>query len=129
MQTEKLERVVKNGERYVMVPETLFDDLLEDADMAEEIARCEAVSRAIAAGKMECFPASFGKKLSEAKHKGGNRIGLWRDYRGMTREVLGRAAGVSGQYIGMIEAGRRTGSARTLKNIAGALAVDMDDIL
>lgn len=49
-----------------------------------------------------------------------------RRYRGMTQEALAAAAGLSRPYLTEIETGRKDGSIRAMKAIAGALEVPLD---
>ncbi len=47
----------------------------------------------------------------------------------MTLEGLATAAGIGTAYLSEIETGRKDGSLSVLKAIAGALQVDLDDIV
>ena len=58
----------------------------------------------------------------------GERITIWREYRGFSRAALGKEIGKNGQYIGIIEAGKRKGTIATISDIAKALKCDIDDI-
>lgn len=53
---------------------------------------------------------------------------VWREYRRLSQAELARQSGVNRIQIIDIEAGRKTGSAATLKKLATALQVDMDDL-
>lgn len=88
----------------------------------------EARLAALDAGLSESFPAEFCKKLCEAKTLGEN-LTLWREYRGLSRSALGEAVGRSGQYIGMIESGKREGTLAIISAITKALRCDLDDLL
>lgn len=60
---------------------------------------------------------------------GDASLTVWREYRGLSQAELARQAGVNRIQIIDIEAGRKTGSAATLKKLATALQLDMDDLL
>lgn len=47
----------------------------------------------------------------------------------MTQGDLAAAAGIHPVYLSRIETGRRTGSARTLAAVAGALGVTVDELI
>ncbi len=54
-----------------------------------------------------------------------NPIRVLRKHLGMTQEELAKATGLSRTYLTEIETGRKDGSLRALKAIAGALEVDL----
>lgn len=62
----------------------------------------------------ERFPADFVNKLLDCD----NRIGVWREYRGLTMSALAEAAGISQSYLSDIENGKKDGSVKVLKRIA-----------
>ncbi len=64
----------------------------------------------------------------DAMLAGENPVRVFRKYRGMTQAALAKHAGVSQPTIADIEAGKKEGSVSTLKKIAAALSVDLDDI-
>ena len=73
----------------------------------------------------ERFPADFVNKLLDSD----NRIGVWREYRGLTMSTLAEAAGISQSYLSDIENGKKDGSVKVLKRIAQALNTDVDLIV
>jgi DNA-binding helix-turn-helix protein len=73
----------------------------------------------------ERFPADFVNKLLDSD----NRIGVWREYRGLTMSALAEAAGFSQSYLSDIENGKKDGSVKVLKRIAQALNTDVDLIV
>lgn len=73
----------------------------------------------------ERFPADFVNKLLDSN----NRIGVWREYRGLTMSALAEAAGFSQSYLSDIENGKKDGSVKVLKRIAQALNTDVDLIV
>ncbi len=56
----------------------------------------------------------------------GNPIRLVRKHKGMTQADLAAAAGISRPYLTEIETGKKDGSIRALKSIAGALDVSLE---
>ena len=93
----------------------------------EELADLRAYDRtmaALASGEEEMIPAEYVERMIN----GESRLRVWRDYRGLTQAALGEKAAVNRVQIADIEAGRKTGSVETLKKLAAALAVDLDDL-
>ena len=92
---------------------------------AEALLSDEALyDRALAEGG-ESFPAEVADRLLT----GENPVRVYRDHRGMKQRDLAAAAGVHPVYLSQIETGKRTGTAKTLAAIAGALGVAVDDLL
>jgi transcriptional regulator with XRE-family HTH domain len=60
---------------------------------------------------------------------GESPIGIYREYRGFTQDQLGAHARISKPFLSQIENGIRTPSLETLKRLAEALCVDMDDLV
>ncbi len=73
----------------------------------------------------ESFPATVVDRLLA----GESPIRVYRDHRRLTQKQLAAAAGINPVYLSQIETGKRTGSARTLASIAGALDVEVDDLI
>lgn len=60
---------------------------------------------------------------------GEQPIEVWREFNGMTQEMLARKSGISKPYISQLERGKRLGRADVLKSIAAALNLAVDDLL
>jgi len=71
---------------------------------------------------------TFFKQLVDRLIAGGNRLRVYREYRGLTQAALAGASGVSRDMIAMTETGRKTGPVTTVKKLARALAVDIEDL-
>ena len=71
---------------------------------------------------------TFPKELVDRLITGDNRLRVYREYRGLTQAALAAASSVSRDMIAMIETGRKTGSIATVKRLARALAVDVEDL-
>lgn len=110
----QFETITQNGETYAMVP----------IDLLEDIADLEALNAALARGE-EGFPES----VWEALENGEPPLRVFRHYRKLTQLQLEYAAGVKREQISAIEGGKATGSAETLKKLAGALNVPMEDLV
>jgi DNA-binding XRE family transcriptional regulator len=112
----------KNGlAEYAVIPVKDYQVLLKKAEMLDDITDFD---KAVARDE-ETLPDVFVEQLLNAKSK----IAVWRQYRGMSQEALSEAAGVAQAYISQIENGKRKAGLRALLAIAGALGVDVDDLI
>ena len=111
-----------NGQRqYAVVPIELYHDLLEKAEMQEDL---EAYHKAKADVDDELIPAEWVYRLLDE-----NKVKVWREYRGLTQAELAAQCGLAQATIAQIEGGKRTGSVEVLKKIAEALTLDLDDLV
>jgi mRNA interferase RelE/StbE len=94
-----------------------------EEDMADLNSAADVLAR-IKAGTEELIPAVVVDRLLA----GDAPLMVWREHRGLSQAELARQSGVNRIQIIDIEAGRKTGSAATLKKLAIALKVDMDDL-
>ena len=60
---------------------------------------------------------------------GENPIRVWRDHRGLTGRALAEQAGIVPATLSQIETGKRKGTVDTLKALAAALGVMVDDLV
>ena len=103
-----------------IVPIRDYDQL---RDALEDAADHEALRQSRASGE-EFVPDALVDRLG-----GGNPVRVWREYRGLTATALARRAKVSNAQLSAIENGATTGSVQTLRNLADALGVTVDDLL
>lgn len=111
-----------HGERLVVLPEADYLALVEAADDAALVDRFE---RRLAAGEEELIPADYVHRMLD----GENRVAVWRDHRGISAKELAEKAGITQAYLSQIETGKRDGTVGTMKKIAAALGVGVDDIV
>ena len=99
---------------------------LEDAEDNAAVDRLEARIKAegFAAATADYLPIELMERLLAGEHP----FRIWRAHRGMTREALAAAAGVSPSYLTEIETRRKPGSFDAMVKLAGALKVPLDDI-
>jgi DNA-binding XRE family transcriptional regulator len=114
-----------NGERMVVLPETEFVQLLDAVENAEDVAAFDDVRRKLAAGEEELIPAEYVYRMLD----GENRVAIWRQFRGLNGKELAKAAGITPGYLSHIESGKRDGTIGTMKKIAEALKVTIDDLV
>lgn len=108
----------------VTIPRKEYDRLLA---AAEDLADLQAYDRAkalLAAGEDELIPASYANRLIE----GESPLRVYRDLRGLTQAALAERAGVNRVTVAEIETGRKQGSVSSLRALAVALNVTVDDL-
>jgi len=98
----------------------MSDTVRDSAD----IAAYDRVKAALSAGEDELVPGAVADRLLA----GDSPLRVWRDYRGLTQMALAGAAGVPQSVISAMENGKRTPSLSTLRALARALGVDLDDL-
>ena len=59
---------------------------------------------------------------------GDNSVRVWRQYRGLSVKDLAERAGISAAYLSQLEGGSRQGTLTTMKALAAALSLDLDDL-
>ena len=117
--------VTPSGERLVLLPEAEYEALLAAAEEAADAAAVEAFRRKLAAGEEELLPAAMVDRVLA----GESLVRVWRDHRGLTSKALAEKAGIAQAYLSQIEAGKREGTTDTLRKLATALGVAIDDLV
>lgn len=105
----------------ITIPRAEYDRLRE---AAEDLADLQAYERAKASGGPS-IPAEAVKRMIE----GDSPLKVFRELRGLSQIGLARASGVNRVQIADIEAGRGKGSIDTLKKLADALSLTIDDLV
>lgn len=92
----------------------------EDMDDVEAYREAR---RALQNGEDELVPGEVVDRLLSE-----NPVRVWREYRGLKQKDLAAKASVTTSMLSQIESGNKQGSLETLKRIAVALGVDLDDL-
>ena len=71
------------------------------------------------------IPGSVVRRLLDDEQP----LKVWREQRGLTRAQLAAKTGLTPGHIAHIETGRRQGTAATLRRLATALDVTVDDLV
>ena len=95
-----------------------------EGDLAD-IQAALAVEARIARGEEELIPASVVDRLVD----GEPPLRVWREFREQSPAALARDSGVNRVQIVDIEARRSSGSVHTLRKLADALRVTVDDLI
>jgi mRNA interferase RelE/StbE len=105
----------------VTIPRAEYDRLVADSEMLADLAAYDA-ARAEAGEGMPL--AVFSRIVS-----GENPVKVIREWRGLAQAELARRAELHRVQLHDIETGKSRGSVDTLKAIAVALGVGMDDVV
>jgi ribosome-binding protein aMBF1 (putative translation factor) len=101
---------------FVMTTCEDFDEALEDAAAAAAFARTRGEER---------LPIESVDRLLS----GESPVRVWREHRRMSLAALAGQAGIGKGYLSQIENGERTGTIDTMKKLAGALGLELDDLV
>lgn len=108
----------------VTIPRTEYDALLAAREELEDLRSYDDAMAALARGDEELLPDDMVARLLA----GERPLRVWREHRGLSQSELARRSGVNRVQIADIEAGRKTGSIATLKSLATALGISLDDL-
>lgn len=109
---------------FVVLPIEEWHALEARLETLEDVKDALAIRQAINSGQEEAVPSELVDRLLN----GESTVKVWREYRDMTQAELSKRSGVSAAYLSQIEAGKKSGSVDTLKKIAAALNLDLDDL-
>src|SRR5438105_12290648 len=126
----KSQLIHTGGEDLVVMKRSIYEALLARAgDQASEDAMTarivDATDAKIARGEDVALPAAVWAAIESGEHP----IRAIRKYRGLTQIDVAEQAGLRQGYIADIEAGKKTGSAASLKAIAAVLGVPLDVVV
>lgn len=108
----------------VTIPRAEYDRLRAAAQDLADLQAHDRATAAQAAGEDELIPAPFANRLLD----GESPLRVYRDLRGLTQVELAEKAGVNRVTVAEIETGRKQGSVSTLRALARALTVSLDDL-
>jgi mRNA interferase RelE/StbE len=110
--------------QMVTIPRAEYDRLCSAAEQLADLQAHDRARAALDAGADELIPAAFANRLLD----GESPLRVWRDLRGLTQAALAERAGVGRVTVAEIETGRKQGSVATLRALADALGVTLDDL-
>lgn len=94
------------------------------ADLEEMLEDAAASAAFHVTRNQETVPAEIVDRLLA----GDSPVKVWREYRGLTQRALATQAGLNFTYLSQLETGARKGTTATMKKLAEALGVDLDDL-
>jgi DNA-binding XRE family transcriptional regulator len=110
---------------WAILPYKIYLELVEQAEMLQDVRDYDAAKAAVENDKEELIPADVVFAILD----GANPIKVWREARGLTQQQVADAAGISKPYLSQIETGKRKGSTQSLASIAKSLNVSLDEIV
>lgn len=111
--------------KMVTIPLDEYEALKLAAVDLEDLRSYDHAMTAIDRGEEELVPGDIVARMLA----GERPLRVWREYRGMTQVALAKASGVNRVQITNIEAGEKRGSIDTLKKLADALGITIDDLI
>ena len=121
---DRLELTI-DGKDFVALSRATYDKLVEAAEDAADMAAIARFERRLAAGEEEMVPSAVVDRILA----GENLVRVWREHRGLTVSALAEKAGIAQPYLSQIETGKREGTLQTMKKIADALKLTVDDLI
>jgi DNA-binding XRE family transcriptional regulator len=110
--------------QVVTIPREEYDRLRAAAEDLADLQAYDRAKTALAAGEDELIPVDYANRLLN----GENPLRVYRGMRGLTQAALAEKAGVNRVTVAEIETGRKQGSVATLRALADALGVTLDDL-
>ena len=101
-----------------------FLDRIEDLEDLTSVRAYDAWAMSI--GPDEAKRLSYSIAEVERMIDGASPVTIWREKAGLTQRALAKSAEVSVTNLSEIEAGKKPGSAETLRKLAEALRVPME---
>ena len=113
-----------DGVDYVAIPRSELNNFPGDDD-AMDIVNYDRIKALLASGEEEMIPAEYANRILD----GESPLRVWREFRGLTLQVLSDQVEASKGYLSEIENGHKDGSVRIMKRVAEILRVDLGDIV
>ncbi len=120
----RIEKITRRGKEFAVLPMEELKKLMDDAEMLADVKAYDAAKARLARGQDELIPL----EITERRLAGESPVKIWRAYRGFTQEELAKRSKVSRPMIAAIELKHKTGGVGTLKRLAAALEVDLDQL-
>ena len=108
----------------VTIPRAEYDRLRVAAEDLANLQAHDGAMAQLAAGEDDLIPAAFANRLLD----GESPLRVYRDLRGLTLAALAEKAGVNRVTVAELKTGRKQGSLTTLRALADALNVTLDDL-
>ena len=99
--------------------------VMRPADLEELLEDAAATAAYQSTRDQESVPAEMVDRLLA----GEKPVKVWREYRGLSQRALAARTGLNFTYLSQIETGARKGTTATMKKLAEALGVDLDDLI
>jgi DNA-binding XRE family transcriptional regulator len=113
------------GDEIVILSRDEYDRLIAAGEDATDARTAHRVIDDVASGAETVLSESELEEFLEAK----TPLAFWRKRRGMTQASLAKATGLAQGFLSEIESGQKPGTPATLKKIAEALGIKIDDLI
>jgi DNA-binding XRE family transcriptional regulator len=120
-------QVIKQGNKpeWAVVPYETYLQLVEKAEMLQDVQDYDSAKAALERGDDELVPSEIVYAILD----GENPIKTWREYRGLSQQETAEKAGISVPYLSQLETNKRKGSLDVLSAIAQVLKVSLENIV
>lgn len=111
-----------NKPEWAVIPYDDYLELVEKAEILQDVQDYDGVKAALARGDEELIPAEVVNAILD----GANTIKTWREFRGIPQSDLAKRVNISIPYLSQLEANKRKGSLKVLTAIARELNISLD---
>ena len=120
-------QVIKQGNKpeWAVVPYETYLQLVEKAEMLQDVQDYDSAKAALERGDDELIPSEVVYAILD----GENAIKVWREYRSMSQQEVAENAGISVPYLSQLETNKRKGSLEVLSALAKVLKVPLENIV
>src|SRR5258708_21531099 len=120
-------QIIKQGNKpeWAVVPYEAYLELVEKAEMLQDVQDYDSAKAALEHGDDELVPSEVIYAILD----GENPIKVWREYRSMSQQEVAENAVISIPYLSQLETNKRKGSLNVLSAIAKALKVSLVNIV
>jgi mRNA interferase RelE/StbE len=109
----------------IVIERAEYERLVEAAEELADLRAYDGAKADLASGADELLPAEFVERVLG----GESLLRAWRNFRRLTQMQLAEKAQVNRVQIADIEAGKSVGSVETVRKLAAALGVTIDDLV
>lgn len=109
----------------VTIPRAEYDRLVAAAEALSDLDAYAKAKARLANGDDELVPAAFANRLLD----GESPVRVYRELRSLSGAELARRSGVNRVHLLNIEDGKSAGSIETMRRLADALGVQIDDLV
>ena len=114
-----------NGDEIVILSRDEYDRLIAADEDMKDAKTARRIIEQIASGEETVLTEAELDEFLKAK----TPLSFWRKKRRMTQADLAKAADIAQGFISEIESGQKPGTPATLKKIAQALNIKIDDLV
>ena len=114
-----------NGDEIVILSRDEYDRLIAADEDRKDAKTARRIIEQIASGEETVLTEAELDEFLKAK----TPLSFWRKKRRMTQADLAKAADIAQGFISEIESGQKPGTPATLKKIAQALNIKIDDLI